>query len=205
MNCAEFQKVLPYIIETGGNAEEEAHLRDCHVCSDLVADLKYIAEQAKLLVPMVDPDPRVWTGIQNSLEREGLVKKTTRARGRLLNPKSWGAVPWIALAAAVALVIGAAVMFNRTPASSARVPAISTSPAAGSSMEDDDQFLRAVAARNPALRSTYEENLRRVNASIEDARRAVQADPADSDARADLRRAYQQKSMMYDLALQSER
>ncbi len=74
MNCAEFQRVLPYIIETGGNEAEEAHLRSCAVCSDLVADLRYIAEQAKLLVPMEDPDPRVWDGIQKSLEREGLVK-----------------------------------------------------------------------------------------------------------------------------------
>ena len=33
MNCKEFQEVLPYIIESGGNAEEEEHLgegEDCH-------------------------------------------------------------------------------------------------------------------------------------------------------------------------------
>ena len=44
------------------------------MCSDLVNDLRYIAEVAKLLVPMEDPDPRVWDGIQQSLEREGMVK-----------------------------------------------------------------------------------------------------------------------------------
>src|SRR5438046_51583 len=74
MNCAEFQRVLPYIIESGGNREEEEHLQSCHVCSDLVRDLRYIAEQAKLLVPMEDPNPRVWDGIQKSLEHEGIVK-----------------------------------------------------------------------------------------------------------------------------------
>ncbi|HEU5450987.1 MAG TPA: hypothetical protein VFU76_03325 [Terriglobales bacterium] len=202
MTCAEFQKVLPYIIETGGNANEEEHLRECQVCSDLVADLKYIAEQAKLLVPMVDPDPRVWTGIQNSLEREGLVKKTTtRARGRLLDPKSWGAVPWIAMAAAVVLVVAAAVMFRRAPASSAtQAGAVSSSPAASS---EDQQLLSAVAARDASLRPTYEENLKRVNASIEDARRAVQAHPDDPDARGALQRAQQQKAMMYDMATRS--
>ncbi len=83
MNCAEFQKVLPYIIESGGNAEEEAHLRECDVCSDLVQDLRYIAEQAKLLLPMHDPSPKVWDGIQENLQREGLAKPA-RARGRLL-------------------------------------------------------------------------------------------------------------------------
>ena len=74
MTCAEFQKALPYIIDGDGSAEEQQHLASCHICSDLIADLLYIAEAAKLLVPMEDPSPRVWTGIQESLEREGMVK-----------------------------------------------------------------------------------------------------------------------------------
>ncbi len=61
MTCAEFQKVLAYIIDGGGSAEEQQHLATCHVCSDLVADLRYIAEAAKLLVPMEDPEP---TGVE---------------------------------------------------------------------------------------------------------------------------------------------
>jgi hypothetical protein len=75
MNCQEFQNVLPHIIESGGNEEQEAHLRSCQACSALVRDLKYIAEQAKLLLPMRDPSPRVWTNIQKSLEREGLAQE----------------------------------------------------------------------------------------------------------------------------------
>ena len=59
MNCAQFQKDLPEIIEGGGTAEQKQHLASCAVCADLVQDLKYIAEQAKLLVPMEDPSPRV--------------------------------------------------------------------------------------------------------------------------------------------------
>jgi hypothetical protein len=74
MTCAEFQRVLPYIIDGGGSAEEQQHLATCQVCSDLIADLRYIAEAAKLLVPMEDPSPKVWSGIQESLEREGMVK-----------------------------------------------------------------------------------------------------------------------------------
>ena len=78
MNCAEFQKVLPYIIDGGGTEEQQQHLESCKVCSDLVADLRYIAEIAKLLVPMEDPSPRVWNGIQDSLNREGLLKPARR-------------------------------------------------------------------------------------------------------------------------------
>src|SRR5688572_24472199 len=78
MNCAEFQKVLPYIMESGGNADEESHLQSCAVCADLVQDLRYIAEQAKLLLPMHDPSPRVWQGIQRSLSQEGPGRRQER-------------------------------------------------------------------------------------------------------------------------------
>lgn len=75
MNCEEFQRILPQIIEAGGNPEQEAHLRSCQACSELVRDLKYIAEQAKLLLPMHDPNPRVWNNIHQSLKREGLIQE----------------------------------------------------------------------------------------------------------------------------------
>jgi hypothetical protein len=78
MTCVEFQKVLPYIIDGGGSEEEQEHLRTCSVCSDLVADLRYIADVAKLLVPMEDPSPRVWEGIEKSLQQEGLAKPARR-------------------------------------------------------------------------------------------------------------------------------
>src|SRR5262245_23110611 len=80
MNCEQFQEVLPHIIETGGSAEEEAHLKSCRACSELVRDLKYIAEQAKLLLPMRDPNPRVWSNIEQSLEREGLIREGRMSR-----------------------------------------------------------------------------------------------------------------------------
>ncbi len=91
MTCAEFQDVLPFIIETGGNVTEEEHLKTCKVCSDLVADLLYIAEQAKLLVPMEEPSPRVWDGIQKSLRQEGLAKPARTRKNTL----GFHAVLWI--------------------------------------------------------------------------------------------------------------
>jgi len=53
MTCAEFQKVLPYIIDGGGSEEERKHLETCHVCSDLVADLRAATptDAAKKIVP----------------------------------------------------------------------------------------------------------------------------------------------------------
>ncbi len=78
MTCAEFQKVLPDIIDGGGTEEQNQHLQSCPVCSDLVADLRYIAECAKLLVPMEDPSPRVWNNIEKELDREDLAKPARR-------------------------------------------------------------------------------------------------------------------------------
>jgi hypothetical protein len=45
----------------------------------LVQDLRYIADQAKLLLPLRDPSPQVWDNIQDSLEREGLVQPQAKA------------------------------------------------------------------------------------------------------------------------------
>jgi hypothetical protein len=78
MTCLEFQRVLPYIVDGGSSEEEQRHLTTCPVCSDLVADLRYIAESAKLLVSMEEPHPRVWDNIQHTLEHEGMVKPGRR-------------------------------------------------------------------------------------------------------------------------------
>jgi hypothetical protein len=74
MNCAEFQRDLPLIIDSGGTEQQEEHLRTCDVCRGLVNDLRYIADQAKLLIPMLEPSPKVWDGIREKLKHEGLVK-----------------------------------------------------------------------------------------------------------------------------------
>ena len=84
MTCAEFQRDLPLIIDSGGSDQQEEHLRTCDVCRDLVSDLRYIAEQAKLLVPMEDPSPRVWDGIERRLKSEGLLKPAQSIRRSLL-------------------------------------------------------------------------------------------------------------------------
>jgi anti-sigma factor RsiW len=71
MTCVEFQKVLPNIIDSDRSAEHCVHLQSCPACSDTVADLKYIAERAKLLVSPEAPPARVWRNISRRLERQG--------------------------------------------------------------------------------------------------------------------------------------
>lgn len=204
MTCEEFQRVLPYIIETGGNAAEDQHLRGCPICSDLVQDLRYIVEQAKLLVPMEDPSPRVWNGIKQSLEREGMIKPA-RARGRLLGP-----IPWMAALGAMILVSFGAFLVERgrqqQPGAQLEeeppvVRAVSLNTIA--TEQDDDQLLLHLAAARPASSQAYESNLKQVNASIAEAKKTLQQDPDDGDARQSLDRAYGQKAMMYEMATRS--
>jgi hypothetical protein len=80
MTCAEFQRELPLIIDSGGTPEQEEHLKSCDVCRGLVNDLRYIADQAKLLIPMHDPSPKVWDGIEQKLKGEGMIKPAQARR-----------------------------------------------------------------------------------------------------------------------------
>ena len=201
MTCAEFQRVLPYIIDTGGNAEQEGHLRECAVCADLVADLKYIADQAKLLVPMEDPSPRVGDGLQKSLEREGLVKSAPARRSLLGLPfRDWG---WVAAGAAVVILL-AGIFFTRTTAPAEQAPAVAKQqPVNGESDVDDQQVLATVAQLAPDMQETYRQGLQDVNTYIHDAERSVKENPDDQSARQLLMQAYQQKAMLYQMATRS--
>ena len=207
MTCAEFQKVLPDIIDSGGNAEQEAHLKSCPVCSDLVADLRYIAEQAKLLVPMIDPGPQVWDGIQNSLEREGLVRPvgTRRFPVPVAAPqRGWGAGALVALAALLLIAVGLLFYRNSHPPAATTAAELKNAPppvAASDVDEDDAKLLREVAQHAPRARATYEENLRSVNQYIADAQKEVQQNPRSKQAHDHLIAASAQKAMLYRMAM----
>ena len=81
MTCAEFHELLPGLIDSG-DIDQHPHLTECDNCRALVRDLRYIAEQAKLLLPMRDPSPAVWNNIEQSLQKEGLVTRKSEAGAR---------------------------------------------------------------------------------------------------------------------------
>jgi hypothetical protein len=70
MNCVEFQERLPELFESGKDLSNEEHLNTCENCAALVRDLEYIAQQAKLLLPMHDPSPAVWQNIQSAIQHD---------------------------------------------------------------------------------------------------------------------------------------
>jgi hypothetical protein len=214
MTCAEFQKALPYIIETGGDAEQEGHLKSCPVCSDLVQDLRYIAEQAKLLVPMHDPPPGVWHGIKGALEREGLVRPAAmmvplRPTAMIFSPARWGIAGQLAAIAVLVLIAMGVMLYrsrDRTPTQATiDVTLPATQPVAVAApvvIDDDDiRLLEAVKQQAPAMADTYKASLESVNAYISDAEKQVKENPEDEGAREHLLQAYDQKSMVYEMAL----
>jgi hypothetical protein len=65
----------------------------------------------------------------------------------------------------------------------------------------DDDLLQGISQQPAAVKATYTDNLRRVNEYIHDAKSTVDANPNDEDARRSLMEAYQQKAMLFELAL----
>jgi hypothetical protein len=69
------------------------------------------------------------------------------------------------------------------------------------SSADDQQFLSVVSTRAPAMRATYENQLQAVNADIRETQAYVDRNPGDADARQHLMDAYEQKALLYQIAL----
>ncbi|HKT71015.1 MAG TPA: hypothetical protein VJP83_16330, partial [Terriglobales bacterium] len=165
-------------------------------------------------VPMMDPSKKVWDGIKSTLEREGLVKDS--ARGGLLGstPLSrWGPANWM-LPVAAALLVAVGLLYYQsrnsgqqaslqTSSGNAEAVSMPAAPLQFASMSDvqDQQVLSEVAAHVPALSQAYRQDLQRVNAYIADARTLVISNPDDEESRQALMAAYQQKAMLYKMAM----
>lgn len=210
MNCEQFQDNLPHTIDSGGSKEEEAHLQSCPECASVVQDLKYIANQAKLLLPMHDPSPRVWQNIQSSLRNEGLISEgrtpliphkmiVEKTSGQILSQtKSWTPLGW-ALGLVAILLLGI-VLVNYRPASDTQ-PDVAQNAAEPSQLKGADQeLLGQVSQRQPEMRAAYEDSLKSVNAYIVDAKKTVEDNPEDTAAQQQLKDAYDQKTMLYEMA-----
>lgn len=96
-----------------------------------------------------------------------------------------------------------------SPTTVAQAPAPKVSPKANADRREvaeapspeDQQFLREVGERAPAMRASYENQLRSVNNYIREAQAYLDRNPDDENARQLLMEAYQQKAMLYQMAL----
>jgi hypothetical protein len=200
MNCVELQQSLAEV-EDGSGVEQRAHLRACPECSALLQELDLIIAAAGEMQAADEPSPRVWNSIEIALRQEGLIRpQASRAFIPSFRAR-WGAAGWLVPAAAMLLLsMGIYLRRESAPAPQAQLIAPAVTVANASDLDDAD-LLQEVADNSPAMRTQYEENLRRVNESIHDAQSVVDESPNDEDARRSLMDAYQQKSMLFELAM----
>lgn len=204
MTCVELQESLAEI-EIGTSAEQLAHLKTCLHCSSLVRELSLIASSAAALRGADEPSPRVWNSIEIALRQEGLIRDS-RPSGSLLPSLSsrWLWARWVVPAAAALLIAVGLYVRPHWPQSQTveqvhkTIVPVSDAEIAGL---NDADLLQEIAQQTPALQAQYAENLRRVNEYIRDAKGSVEADPNDEEARRSLLEAYQQKAMLFELAM----
>jgi hypothetical protein len=204
MNCREFQEVLPEIVDGGQTLEQEMHWKSCMECSNLVADLTLISQEARTLRAAETPSPRVWNSIEIALRQEGLIHQGSGLAVVPSAARRWS-MGWLVPIAAGLLLSFAAADYYMASKQQVQSPTMATMQAPSSANDavdaDDTQLLEVVSSATPAMRATYESNLRDVNAYIRDAEDTVQQNPGDEDAQQLLMDAYAQKNMIYEMAM----
>jgi len=180
--------------------EDEAHLQSCRPCAAVRADLDEISQQARLLQESDEPSPRVWNSIEIALRNEGLIRQPELEPSRVRHAAPRWKLAWLAPLAAAAVVILGVVMFRTTHAPDlASAPAVQVQETTASS--EEEQMVRLVADRTPALRAAYEADLRAVNDYIREAEGSAKANPQDEMAHQHLMSAYEQRAMLYEMAM----
>ena len=207
MTCERFRQILPEMPEVVRNAEQEAHIRTCSECSDLISDIEFITRQAPLLQVDVDPSPRVWNSLEVVLQSEGLIRRPELVPAPAAGFWHWRPAQVMLAAAAVILLVFGAFMHQRSAAPPVVVihppdpVVVARNDHRGPVAPEDQQLLEAVSSRTPAMRAAYEANLQDVNEYIRDAEESARRDPNDEDAQEYLMDAYQQRSVVYQMAL----
>jgi hypothetical protein len=207
MTCIELQESLADV-ELGTSPEQLIHLKTCPECSALVRELNGIISSAVDLRGADEPSPRVWNSIRIALREEGLIHPPRPRRSLLPSFDSpWGWSRWLAPMAAALLIVVGTYIYRNTPSQVATnvepaIPAMNavTSDASIAGLNDAD-LLQEAAKQTPAMQAEFAEDLRRVNQYIHDARDVVAANPNDEEAHRSLLEAYQEKAMLFDLAM----
>lgn len=205
MNCVELQKSLAEV-ESGSSTAQQSHLKHCPECSALVAELNLIASSAVGLRAAEEPSVRVWNSIEIALRQEGLIRAPRPNRSLIPSPDSrWGWARWmVPAAAALLIVLGLYLHQDSVPEVAVNSnPAVIAEPVSDAAIAglNDDDLLQEIAQLSPAMKTEYADDLRQVNEYIQDAKASIAANPNDDEARRSLMEAYQEKAMLFELAM----
>ncbi len=214
MNCVEFESVLPEFLEGVHTSEQQAHLDSCPACSGLLSDLNLISSQAKSLLAADEPRPAVWNALEARLRSEGLIRDSEPVPIFVTLKESflhrWRAAWLVPVAAALAIVAGLKLYHPAGAGDNAPIakqrpvvtePARRTASSKGSVSSEDQQWIDTVAARPPAVQASFRADLDNANSFIRDAEASLRDDPNDAYTQQMLINAYEQKQMLYELAV----
>jgi hypothetical protein len=161
---------------------------------------------------MHEPSPRLWNSIEIALRQEGLIRPqgtTPPKPSRSLLPSfgsQWAFTRWALPVAAMLLI--AVSLYVRQQALPGQWAKVKTKPVAVAKVSDsavaglnDADLLQELAEQSPAMKAQYADNLVHVNQFIQDAQSDVDANPNDEEARRSLMAAYQEKAMLFELAM----
>ncbi|MBI1739824.1 MAG: hypothetical protein HY233_05945 [Acidobacteriales bacterium] len=132
---------------------------------------------------LLNREPARQVASENPPAATSVSKETPAAAAPVVNPKP---------AEQIAVQKAPKVIDRGEPDDQAPMATVST---------EDQQFLNGVGQRSPGMRATYESQLQAVNSYIRDAEAYLKQNPGDEDARQQLMNAYEQKAMLYQMAL----
>jgi hypothetical protein len=164
-------------------------------------------QQAHLLQSTEEPSPKIWRAIESVLREEGLIREQHPQPVLVFKRRPrWNLAWMLPVAASVLVVLGILNYQGKTTHNVATVsaPAVGTAsgnPVGAAFTDDDQKFLTEVAFQTPTLREKYERGLRDVNAYIRDAKLSAKNNPNDEESQKYLMNAYDQKAMLYEMAL----
>ena len=68
--CHEFQEQLPELIGSGVRLDTHPHVQTCELCRALIRDLETIAEAARQLLPIEQPQEDLWNRIESAIKAD---------------------------------------------------------------------------------------------------------------------------------------
>lgn len=202
MNCLQFENALSDYLEGESTSEQRAHLSSCSACSGLLADLSLISTEASSLRELEGPSDRVWASLEAQLRREGLIKQP--ARPTLPDFFRRWRTAWLVPVAAALLVAAGIKLYqparvgDNQPVAKRSTPAAPVVPVVSA---EDKEIMKTFASRPPAQVAAYRNDLAQADSFIRDAQEAVRNDPNDIYSQQMLMNAYEQKQMVYRLAV----
>ncbi len=182
----------------------EAHLRTCTACADVLVELEAVVRRAGSL-PDTEPTLDLWPAIAHRLASGD---ETPVARWQPRARRITATLPQLAAAAiVVSLISGATAWLISSRAAPAPAPAVvvaeapvrdALTPAAEASYRAAVEDLRRVLDADRAKLDTVtvrivEHNLALIDRAIDDARRALAADPSNAYVSAHLAQAMKRK------------